>query len=192
MPSGKSIARRAGIGAAMGAGAAAVLVLFALVTRAANLAPSLPAPGSLVVGLVVWGLAAVRDELFLRGLVLRATRGLLPPWAALAACGAAAAAARFGVEGALGMAVLVEGLRGVALGAIWIRDRGAWMAVGANAAWSWSLQSVVRGGLLDLRFATEADSSIAGLVVAALAAGLGIAFATSLARPPTVARRSAS
>lgn len=192
IPSGKAIARRAGLGAAMGAGAAALVVVLALATKNAVTATASPALGSLAVGLVVSVLASVRDELFFRGLVLRATRGLLPAWASLAACGVAAAAARFGAEGTLDLSVVVEGLRGVALGGVWIRDRGAWMAVGASAAWSWSLQSVVHGGLLDVRFATEADGGIPGLAVLGAAAVAAVVIAVRTTGAPSLARRGGS
>jgi hypothetical protein len=125
----------------------------------------------------------VRDELFLRGIVLRATRGLLPAWAALAACSAAAAAGRFGAEGVLGLSLIVEALRGLALASLWIRDRGAWMAVGAGAAWTWTLQSVVRGSLLDVRFASEPDAGVPALITAAVAAALGLLWAGARRHP---------
>jgi hypothetical protein len=158
----------------MGAAAAAAVVVLAMLMGGVAMAPASPGFGSLAVGLVVAVLGAVRDELFLRGVVLRATRGLLPWWGALAACGAAAAGGRYGAEGIVDLSLAVAGLRGVALGCLWIRDRGAWMAVGASAAWAWALQSVVHGGLLDLRFATEADAGAAAVVVMALAAAVGL------------------
>lgn len=170
MPTGGGIARRAGVGVAMGALAAALVVFVARAMHAAAMATGRPTVGLLAVGFVVAVLSAVRDELFLRGVVLRATRGLLATPVALAACGAAAAAARFGVDGTIGLVLLVEALRGIALGAIWVKDRGAWMAVGANASWLWCLGSVVRGGLIDVRFATEADAGTPALVVAAAGA----------------------
>ena len=34
--------------------------------------------------------------------------------------------------------LIPEALRGAALGALWVRDRGAWMACAANAAWTWT------------------------------------------------------
>jgi hypothetical protein len=179
MPSGSALAKRAGGGAALGLGAAALLVALALVTRSVTMASPAPSFGSLALGLLVSGLASVRDELFLRGVVLRATRGLLPAWVALAACAAAAAAGRFGMEGVLGLALVVEALRGVALGCLWIRDRGAWMAVGASTAWTWALHSVVRGGLFDVRFATESDAGLPALVTMALAAALGLGWAAA-------------
>lgn len=180
MPTAGSIGRRAARGLAMGAAAAAVVTGVALATGSAAMTAGRPTVGLLVVGLVVAVLEAVRDELFLRGVVLRATGGLWPPWAALAACGAAAAAARFGLERTVGLVLVVEALRGIALGAIWIKDRGAWTAVAANAAWTWTLGSVVRGGLLDVRFAAGADAGIPALVV--LAAGAAAATFWALPR----------
>jgi hypothetical protein len=183
VPSGRSLAKRAGLGAVLGTVAAWVLVALALATRSATTAPASPALASLALGLVVSALSAVRDELFLRGVVLRATRGLLPAWAALAACGAAAAAGQFGVDGMVSLSLLVQALRGVALGSLWIRDRGAWMAVGASAAWTWTLQSVVRGGLFDVRFVAESDAGIPALITVTLAAALGFLWASGRRHP---------
>lgn len=180
MPTWKALARRTGIGAAAGATAAGLVLAIAIGTGGAAPAGGGPVVTTLAVGLVVAALTAVRDELLLRGVVLRATRGLLPTWAALLACAGAGAAARFGRDGVLagaGVALAVEALRGVALGAVWIRDRGAWMAVGANATWGWTLLSLLHGGLVDVRFATEADAGLPALVAAAVAAGAALAWA---------------
>jgi hypothetical protein len=152
VPSWNALGARAGKGAAIGVLAAALVVGVALLAHRASAVSSPPAFGLLAVGLVVSVLGAVRDELLLRGVVLRATRGVLPTWAALVVCGAAAAAARFGVEGAMGVVLAGEAIKGAALGAIWVKDRGAWMAVAANTAWTWTIGSVVGGGLLDVRF----------------------------------------
>jgi hypothetical protein len=171
MPTWKSLGRRAGAGAAIGAAGAVLVVAVAMATGGAAMARSQPAMGLLAVGLVKVALLAVRDELMLRGIVLRATRALLPAWAALLVCGAAAAAARFGAEGAVGLFLVVEALRGIVLAALWLRDRGAWMAVAANAAWMWGLGSIVRGGLVDVRFAAEPDAGVPALVVLAAAVG---------------------
>jgi len=172
LPSGRQVARRAGVGAALGAGSAALVVAVGLLTRQATFAEASVGGGLLGIGLVVSLLSAARDELLLRGLVLRATRGLLPWWASLGACGAAAAAARYGIDGVVGLAVAIEGLRGMALASLWTRDRGAWMALGANAAWMWTMGSVVRGGVVDIRFVAEGDATVPGaLVVTAVAIG---------------------
>jgi hypothetical protein len=152
VPSWKAIGARAGRGAALGVLAAALVVGVALLAHAASFVKSPPSVGLLVVGLVVSLLGAVRDELLLRGLVLRVTRGMLPTWTALLVCGAAAAAARFGVEGAMGLVLAGEAIKGAVLGAVWVKDRGAWMAVAANTVWTWTIGSVVGGGLLDVRF----------------------------------------
>jgi hypothetical protein len=125
---------------------------------------------TVVLGLLVASLAAVRDELLLRGVVLRLAKDMLPAWTALLACGAAAAAARFGVTGEGGLPLVVEGLRGVALAGVWMRDRGAWMACGANAAWAVTLGPVVHGGLVDMRFAVEPEAGVPAVLVAAAAA----------------------
>jgi hypothetical protein len=183
IPSVPAVAKRAGVGAAWGAGAALAAIAVAAVTHGAAVGFGEPGPASLAVGLGAAMLAAVRDELLLRGVVLRATRGLLPGWAALVACGAAAAAARLGIDGAFSVAMAAEALRAVALAGLWMRDRGAWMAWGANTAWTWTLDSVARGGALDVRFAAEPDSLGGTLAVLALA----VAFATT-----SIGRRSPS
>jgi hypothetical protein len=177
IPSWASLRRRAGTGAALG-GATAILVLGAAVaTRAAVVADHDFGLGLLAIGLIVAVLTAVRDELLVRGVVLRATRGLLPWWGSLLACGACAAAARYGMQGTLGLSLAIEGLRGIALGALWLRDRGAWIAIAANAAWTWTLLSVAHGGLLDLRFAGQSEASVPMAVVVAAAAIAAVLWA---------------
>jgi hypothetical protein len=169
-PSPGAIGRRVARGAAAG-GAAAVLVMgTALATRGATIENSPPSLELLAVGLLASALAAIRDELLLRGVVLRVARGLVPTWACLLACGAAAAAARFGVDGTLTASVAADGLRAIALGALWVHDRGAWMACAANASWTWTLGSLAHGGVAEVRFATEPDAAASSLVVLAMAA----------------------
>ncbi len=177
-----NLTRRIATGAAIGGGAAAIAVLLSLAVRAAALWPATPALGALFIGLATSSLAAVRDELLLRGVVLRATRGLLPPWAALLAAGATAAAASFGASSASGALLLGEALRGVALGGVWQRDRGAWMACAANAVWMWAFGAVTRGGLLDVRFGTEPQASAPTLAVLAVAAAAAVWTASRSSR----------
>jgi len=81
------------------------------------------------------------------------------------------------VFGVLGLGLLVEAMRGIALGGLWLADRGAWMAVGASAAWSWTLGALVRGGLVDVRFAAAGDASAAALIVAGAAAVAAVLWA---------------
>jgi hypothetical protein len=176
VPSWKAIARRVAVGAALGAAGALAVALGAVAFRAAEVTAGEPAMGALLVGLVVSLLGAVRDELLLRGVVLRATR-LLPVGVTLIACGLAASAARLGIEGAITFALIPEALRGVALGALWVRDRGAWMACAANAAWTWTMGPIFGCHLLDVRFA-GASSGVASTAVLALAAMAATAWAT--------------
>lgn len=186
-PTAAAIGRRAARGAALGGAAAVVVIVVALATGGASRAPSAPSVGSLAVGLFASALAAVRDELLLRGIVLRTTRGLLPTWASVLACGAVAAAAHFGVEGAFTASIAAEALRGIALGALWVRDRGVWMAFAANASWMWTLGSLAHGGLVDVRFAAEPDGGTSAIAVLAAAAILATA---SLWRQPERSARS--
>jgi hypothetical protein len=184
-PTGRAIATRAAKGAGLGAAAAASVIVFAILARAARATWSGALIGQIAIGLVVAALVAVRDELLLRGVVLRTVSPLAPSTIALAACGAAAAAARFGTTtGATPIELATAALRGIALAALWRRDRGAWMAVAANAAWTWATGSVARGGLLDMDFAptlwgggdARFDGSLAGLVVLTLLAAAAIAW----------------
>ncbi len=167
-PPWDQVARRAARGAALGAGVAVVVALAALASRTVTVASGRPAIQGLAVGLFAAGLGAVRDELLLRGVVVRATR-LLPAPATLAACGLAAAAARFGIDGGVTGALVPDALRGVALGALWLVDGGAWMACAANAASAWTLGTALQGNLIDLRFAHEEAVSAAVLAAAAVA-----------------------
>jgi hypothetical protein len=174
LPSTRAVAKRAVRGAALGMAAATAAVISALATHTASMVPSMPSAGLLAVGLFAASLSAVRDELLLRGVVLRTTRGLLPTWAALLACGAAAAAARVGVEDGLTPVVIVGvALRGIALAGIWVRDRGVWAAWAANTAWIWTFDSLAHGGLVDVTLGAPPDgapTSIAVLTIAAVVA----------------------
>ncbi len=174
VPTWRAIGGRAAVGAAIGVLCAAAVATVAIGLRAAAVTAGEPAMGALLVGLLVAILGAVRDELLLRGVVLRATR-LLPVGVTLVACGLAAAAARFGLDGGITPALIPEALRGTALGALWVRDRGAWMPCAANTAWTWMMGPVFGGNLIDVRFASDATSgasSIAVLGVATVAACL--------------------
>ena len=177
VPAWSAVARRIATGSAFGVGCAVLVAAIAVATRAAVVAAGEPAIGALLVGLFVAALGAVRDELLLRGVVVRATR-LLPVGGTLIACGLAAAAARLGTDGAITLALVPEALRGAALGALWVRDRGAWMACATNAAWTWTMGPVLGGNLLDMRFGGEATASLASIVVLAFASLLAALWAT--------------
>lgn len=173
-PNWAAIARRAGIGAGLGVTMVALTVVVGLAAHTAIVVASPTAPATLALGLGLAALGAVRDELLLRGMVLRATR-TLPAWVGLLVCGAAAAAARLGIDGALTLAIAADAARGVAFAALWRRDRGAWMPWAANTAWAWAAGPALHGGLIDVRFVAEpvVDApTLALLAAGALAASI--------------------
>jgi len=177
-PSPAAVRRRVGLGAAAGGIAASLVVAGAVTVGRASFAAVTPAWGGLLIGALSAVLAAVRDELLLRGMVLKVARSLGGFGASVAVCGAAGAAARLGADHVTAVAVLVEALRGAALGAVWMRDRGAWMAVGASTAWVWVLDAATGGALLDVRMGgAEPAGSVAALVVVAVAAAVAVGWA---------------
>jgi hypothetical protein len=171
MPSAAAIRRRLGVGAAFGVAAAGLVIGLAVATRQASIEVASPALGSVLLGVLAPVLAAVRDELLLRGMVLKVGRALTGHLGAIALCGCAAAAVRAGGDHPTVLAIGAEGLRAVALAFVWTRDRGAWMALGANAVSTWVLDSVTRGDLLDVRMgAGDPASGVPAFVVVAAAA----------------------
>jgi membrane protease YdiL (CAAX protease family) len=97
----------------------------------------------------------VRDELLLRGLVLRVASGPAR-WPSLVACGLASVAAALGrsPRGLSAPALIATAVGGVLFGAVWLRERGAWGAVFAHAAWLWATATLARGALVDVRAAS--------------------------------------
>lgn len=177
LPTIKQIALRAARGAAYGAAVAVVLLGLVQMTHRADIGAGSPAVAPLVMGLLMVAFGAARDELLLRGLVLRAAGPAVSPWVKLALCGVAGAAFRFGVDPAAGpWGWAFSGVLGVALGALWLVDRGAWLAVGANTAYGFVLGPMSEGGVLDVRARGSAplDASALALAVAAAAAVSGV------------------
>jgi hypothetical protein len=155
LPSAAMMGRRAGLGAIVGVVVALVVVGFLAATRAILLEHATPAGGAIVVGFVTAALYAMRDELLLHGLVLRALVSTPSPIAKILACGLTSAAAAYGEVGPSSpRAVIVQGLLGMVFGALWIRDRGAWAAWGAHTAWLFAT-SALMGGLFEARVASS-------------------------------------
>jgi hypothetical protein len=184
----RAVARRAAWGFAAGGIAASLLVTVAVVSGAATLARGRVAVVSTLVALLDAAFVAVRDELLLHGLVLRVV-GARPRWAALGACGLASAAAALGASptGVTAPALVAAALGGVAFGALWLGDRGAWRPVCAHAAWLWVTGSLSRGALVDVRAASTAWGGgaagiEAGWVGVAVVASLALAAAYGLRR----------
>jgi hypothetical protein len=187
-PTWRSIRARIAYGLGLGFVAAGLVIASTLVTRAATIKHAVPSLSALAVGVLVGALAAVRDELLLRGFVLRVTRGLFSTPIAILVCGVAAVAARLGVDGTITLAILAEGLRAIALSALWVRDRGAWMAIAANAAWAWTTGPLTHGGLFDLRFVREPDASVPAVMVLAFIAAAAFLWVRKWL-PPDQTRR---
>lgn len=187
-PPWTDLARRFGRGAAFGLAAGALVVTFALLTRAAKLAPGPPIVSQLALGLFASGLAAVRDELLLRGLVLRALGDSATATVGAVACAGAAAAAAFGAGHTAPAELGVAALGGAVFASLWHVDRGAWLAVGAHATWSFATGSVIRGGLIDVRPMTGlwggGDAGIEGSLATLVALAPVAAFAIARARVP--------
>ncbi len=153
-PATSAIAKRAALGAAIGAAVAGGVVLFLKTTGAILVSRSTPAASVVVVSLVTAGLYAMRDELILHGVTLRALGSATPAVARVLACGITSAAAAIG-DGSTPAAAASRGLLGLVFGALWVRDRGAWQPWGAHAAWLFTGDLLLRGGILDAQVAAS-------------------------------------
>jgi len=151
IPTTGAIARRAGLGMAVGATMAALLVVFLAATRAVLLDRAAPSIAPVAVALVTAGLFAMRDELLLHGLVMRMMVSVPSALPRVLACGVTSAAAALGDPSASPRNVAVQGLLGVVFGALWAKDRGAWAAWGAHTAWLFTTSALMQGGLYDAR-----------------------------------------
>jgi hypothetical protein len=166
-PTIQRIARRAAAGFSLGALVAGLLLAFGAATHAVRFAsPRVPGV-DLLLGLLVAGLLAIRDELILRGLVLRAFSHTLSPRLQLAACGAVAVAA----FAAMGFA------------AVWQEQRGAFMAWGAHAGFGLMTTTAISGGLCDARWAISAwgGGEVGFEGSSAMASALGVVTVAVLA-----------
>lgn len=168
MPTAKAIARRIGRGALLGAAAAVVLLGASVAMRAATLEVGSLSVASLVAGFVTSACVAARDELLLRGLVLRALGPTASFNTRIASAGFAAVAFRFGIEPSVAWPSLVFALfGGIACACLWMRDRGAWLAVSASTAFAFITGPVSQGALIDVRASggsSALDASVAAVV----------------------------
>lgn len=178
IPTGAAIARRALRGAGFGAAAAAILLGVSIIARMATVAAGAFGVAPLLIGLLVSAGAAARDELMLRGLVLRALGPSAKLPAQLLACGLAGAAFRFGTQpDASVFALAFAFASSIAFACLWLRDRGAWLAAGANAAFTFVTGPVAQGAVLDIRAKTTIDGTIVALACGVFFAGSAISYA---------------
>lgn len=177
VPTGMMIARRALRGVALGAAAAVVLLGASVLFHASDFALGTFGVAPIVVGLVASAATGARDELVLRGLVLRALGPRATLRTKVAVCAAAGVAWRFGIQpGAPWPALAFSGLAGAALAALWIRDRGAWLAVGANAAFTFTTGTLAQGALLDVSGPVSLDASRVAAICGVFFAASAIAY----------------
>lgn len=175
--------KRIALGAAVGAATAGLVVGFLVATRAVVLTRGPGALAMTATALLTSGLTAVRDELLLRGVVLRALAGTSSAMPKVLACGLVGAAAAIGEAGNVGPGIMVELILGFAFGALWIHDRGAWLAWGAHTSWLFVNALLLGGGVFEARVAaTSWGGGSAGPLggMAAVVALLPIASASIL------------
>jgi membrane protease YdiL (CAAX protease family) len=154
-PTSAAVAKRAGRGVTLGLAAAGAVLVFSVATHGLVAHANSPAPAQLAMGFITAALVAARDELLLRGIVIRAFRKACPTLALLLVCGGAGAAAEYGVlagtDAGNPASFAIAGLLGVVFASLWLVDRGGWLPLGAHAAWTTATGTLIRGGLFDLR-----------------------------------------
>lgn len=187
-PTGGEMARRVFRGAAIGAAIAALAIALAAVGRGATIAAGRFSVPPIAGGLVVAALVAVRDELLLRGMVLRVFRPVLGAAGGVAVCAVLAAAARWGQTGCGPIEALGAAALGAAFAGLWLVDRGAFLPVGAHAGLVFTADTLARGTLVDVRtspttpFATAWGGGDAGLAAGLAWAVAAVAAAVVVAR----------
>jgi hypothetical protein len=175
------IALRVARGLLLGLGAAVLTLAFAGATGAVAFhAPHLPG-SQLVLGLFIVGLVSLRDELILRGLVLRAFGQTLSASMQLLACALVAAAAQAGQMDRTSFAawtaavpLLVAGLTGAGFAMLWRRERGAYTAWGAHVGWLLTTTTVISGGVCDGTWGTTPWGGSGFDASLAVGAGVGL------------------
>jgi uncharacterized protein len=143
----------AGAGVALAVGVAAVGIAGALRWFHVEATPS---PSAALAFAVARAAAiSVRDELLFRGIPLAAAaRAGVPAPIARGFSALVSGAALVLVPGVTPAALALAIASGWLFASLWERDRGAWAAVGAHAAWALLLGSVIHGGVLDLAWTT--------------------------------------
>ncbi|HRH01117.1 MAG TPA: hypothetical protein PLR99_32985, partial [Polyangiaceae bacterium] len=189
-PSTPSPMARGARGVALGAGAAALTTAALLATGAGHFERGGLVPTTLAVGALSAGATAVWHELYYRGLVLRVTEKIKQPYFRLLAAGLAEAAAAAAMPGATTLEVVVAGLFGALMAALWLQDRGAVLACAAHAGWLFTTRSVLRGGVFELAgtptlLGGNGAGPFAGLAAAGVLAASLVALLVARARQPS-------
>ena len=195
IPSAGAIVKRALRGVGLATAVAAAIAVSALALGLASIARARVDAGSLVIGAVTSGLLAMRDEIALHGLVMRVMVHSRRNDLRLLACGLTSAGSALGESTPSASSVLAQAFAGVALGALWVQDRGAWKAWGAHTALRFAFGAVLAGSVWDVRAHGIAggDGGLATswLGVAVLGATAAGAAWYVLVRAPRSAREAA-
>ena len=130
---------------------------------------------------------ALRDELIFRGIpIVAAARAGVPAPIARGFAALAGAASIASLPGVSAASLMLAAATGWLFATLWQRDRGAWSAVGAHAAWALLTGAVLRGGVVDMAF-KEGNLMLgprASGVPAWIAAGAAVVAAVVLPRLP--------
>jgi hypothetical protein len=175
------IARRAGIGAGIGVVTAGLVALSVAAGHGAifEAAPRIE-PSVLILGFLTALIFAWRDELLLRGLVLRALEDQpISATIRILACGATSVGAALGRSSATPQGILVAALLGMVFGALWIQDRGAWRAWAANTMLHYTTGTLLGGGVIQSRIADNAWGGASSGLLGGTAAVVAIAPVTA-------------
>jgi len=143
-------ARRVGRGATIGLLGASIILAAAFVSKDITVVPQAPAVVDALLGVVTPLFVAMRHELLAHGIVLRlllGTRNALLQTLVLAGASVAYAYGQGAAPAALPMALAL----GLVTGALYVRDRGGFRAVGAHAMWLYATHVLFRGGLVTFR-----------------------------------------
>ena len=176
------------LGAGAGVAAAVIAVTFAVgaVMGRVDVQAGAPSVGIFLV-ILKCAAIAVRDELVFRGIpIVAAGRAGVPAPIARGFAALAGAASIAALPGANPASLVLAAASGWLFATLWQRDRGAWSAVGAHAAWALLTGALLRGGIVDMAF-KEGNFGLgprASGVAAWIAAGVAVVAAAVLPRLP--------
>jgi len=182
----KAAVARLGAGAGVAAGVIALTLTVGAVLGRLEVSRGAPSIGIFLVVLRS-AAVAVRDELIFRGIPLvAAARAGIPKPVARAFAALAGAASMAFLPGANPASIALTAASGWLFATLWQRDRGAWSAVGAHAAWALLTGALLSGGLVDIAFreGTFTLGPRASNAPAWIAAGIALLAAALVPRLP--------
>lgn len=193
IPSVSAVATRASRGA-LAALLVSTLCILSISIRGGSVGRGTFSISAAALGLLVAGLTAMRDELLFRGVVIRAFKHLLPLPLLFLVCALVGAATRYGNPDATKIEIVAGAALGVIFAAAWISDRGAWLAWGAHAGWTWITSTLARGVIIDAKLpgggAFEDDVVVVGILV--VAALIAARFSATHGAPARISPRAES